>query len=82
MSIACVPSAPATLRLDEILLGHLLANWPWPGGDGLTADAVLSCYPRAAALGHVPGHRELERLYPERHGELQSLYERQEWGVK
>lgn len=54
-------------RVQQLLLSHLLAaNAPqWPGGDGLTLDAVLRAYPQAAADGLVPDLLALQQRHPE-----------------
>jgi hypothetical protein len=52
--------------LRDVLLGYLQAEgaFPWPGGDGLTVDAVLAAYVDAARLGRVPGLAQLSRQHP------------------
>jgi hypothetical protein len=52
----------AAKRLREIMLGYLeAAGWFafWPGGDGLTLDDALDCYPTAIAKGVVPDWQQL-----------------------
>jgi hypothetical protein len=65
--------------VEEILLGYLHLAWPWPGGDGLTTNDMLSCYRTAAANGFVPDWAQLCYLHPRRVAELKSLWQNQGW---
>ena len=60
------------LGLREILLGYLQAAQvsAWPGGDGLTVEDVVACYPEAVARGEVPDRQQLLRQHPELDAEL------------
>ncbi len=65
------PSGARQLR--EILLGYLHAAGSvaaWPGGEGLTLEDILDCYPEAVARGEVPDWQQLLRAHPELAAEL------------
>ena len=69
-------------RLREILLGYLQATQvsAWPGGDGLTVEDVVACYPEAVAGGEVPDWQELFRQHPELDAELHAwLADKDRW---
>jgi hypothetical protein len=62
-------------RLREVLLGYLQAApsiTAWPGGDGLTLEILLDCYPEAVAAGEVPDWQELLCRHPELATKLQT----------
>ena len=60
------------LLLREILLGYLPATpvSACPGGDGLTVEDVVACYPEAVARGEVPDWQQLLRRHAELDAEL------------
>src|SRR4051812_4667067 len=62
--------------LDYLLAGHFVG---WPGGDALTEDDVLDCYPRAIAAGAVPGLQELCCRHMELVAELQNCFRLNGW---
>ena len=69
-------------RLREILLGYLQASKvsAWPGGDGLTVEDVVACYPEAVAGGEVPDWQQLLRQHPELEAELHTwLADKDRW---
>jgi hypothetical protein len=62
-------------QLREVLLGYLQAAGSvtaWPGGDGLTLENILDCYPEGVAGEEVPDWQELLRRHPELETELQT----------
>lgn len=65
-----------TRRLQDVLIGHLLAaRLPrWPGADGLLLDVVLQTYPHAAASGLVPGPDELVRRHADLAGAVREFF--------
>jgi hypothetical protein len=68
-------SNEAATQLREVLLRYLQAAssiTAWPGGDGLTLEDILDCYPDAIAAGEVPDWEELLRRHPELVTELQA----------
>ena len=67
--------------LHQVLLDYLRASWvaAWPGGDGLTDDDVLACYPQAIAAGAVPDRQELCRRQAELVDEIESLFTLRGW---
>jgi hypothetical protein len=64
--------------LPAILLAYLdgVAAPALPGGDGLTLDDVLSCYPGAVVAGQVPDRRQLCARHPELAGEVDAFFTR------
>ena len=64
-----LPPEPEThaQRLDQILLTYLHHAWPWAGGDGLTVQDALSCYPGVPATGKVPDWAHLPAPLPRPH---------------
>jgi hypothetical protein len=74
------PTNDARLRsrqAREVVLNYLEeSSVPWPGGDGLTLNDVLSGYARAAASGLVPGPMALRSCHPELADELSALFGR------
>jgi hypothetical protein len=71
----CVSRPP---RLSAVLLAYLdgVAAPSLPGGDGLTLDDVLSCYPAAVVAGQVPDRRQLCERYPDLAGEVDAFFSR------
>jgi hypothetical protein len=63
-------------HLPDVLLEYLdgVAAPALPGGDGLTLDDVLSCYPAAMIAGQVPDRRQLCERYPDLAGEVDAFF--------
>jgi hypothetical protein len=74
--LASVPRITAADLRRQVLLDYLQASRvrTWPGGDGLTLDDVLACYPQAMTAGEVPDRQELCRRHTEWLAEIQSLF--------
>jgi hypothetical protein len=70
--------------LRQVLLDYLQASRVvgWPGGDGLTEDDILNCYPQASAAGEVPDRQELCRRHTELVVEIQSFFTLKGWPGK
>jgi hypothetical protein len=64
--------------LLEILLTHFQAATllPIPGGDGLTLEDAVSCYPLGIAAGLLPSWEELLRVHPELAEEIRAVLAR------
>ena len=82
----CMPTKSANqmtsaVLLRQVLLDYLLASRvvSWPGGDGLTEDDILNCYPQAGAAGAVPDRQELCLRHAELVAEIQSLFTLKAW---
>ena len=67
-------------RLPDVLLAYLdgVAAPALPGGDGLTLEDILSCYPVAVGAGQVPGRRQLCERHPELADEVAAFFARLE----
>jgi hypothetical protein len=66
---------PDTLnRLPNVLLDYLVAAPRWPGGDGLTLEDALSCYPNAVRAGQVPDPLQLRQRHPDLAGEVDAFF--------
>src|SRR3982750_3226152 len=72
MSGSTTESVCCKHHLEEVLLDYLEAPHvtAWAGGDGLTVEGALCCYPRARAASQVPGRQELLTRHPELAEEL------------
>ena len=82
----CMPAKSANQMtsgdlLRQVLLDYLLASKvvDWPGGDGLTEDDILNCYPQASAAGEVPDRQELCRRHAELVAEILSFFTLKGW---
>jgi hypothetical protein len=63
-------------RLPAVLLAYLdgVTAPALPGGDGLTLEDVLSCYPAAVSTGQVPDRRQLCERHPDLAGEVEAFF--------
>ena len=66
----------AAHRLPAVLLAYLdaVSAPAWPGGDGLTLDDALSCYPVALVAHQVPDRRQLRERHPDLADELEEFF--------
>jgi hypothetical protein len=67
--------------LRQVLLNYLQGSsvGGWPGGDGLTREDILRCYPQACANGEVPDRQELCRRHAELNAEIVALFTLNGW---
>ena len=68
-----VPRPPC---LSAVLLTYLdgVSAPSLPGGDGLTLEDVLSCYPAAVVAGQVPDRRQLCERHPDLAREVDAFF--------
>jgi hypothetical protein len=78
---AHVPATRPDELVRRLLLSYLqtISAIHWPGGDGLTEDDALSCYPNACRHGEVPDRAELCRRHAELADAIDVFFASQGW---